>query len=366
MYATMIACAFASCSKDDVIDNGTDPVAKGDASLNFKIEAKQTKATADEEKTISELKVFVFDKVSTDATRKVIASAYTDSYNSAEGVTISSLPTGAAVYCEAIANMGNVTFSELSANAITVTASAGLNGSKLPMAGEATTDVLVAGANNEVTIPMYRKVARVELTAVKLGMGNQDAYTSGKASFQFQGSYIGNAANTATLAGAASQVETWFSGVSLTGNTLVDYLKSEPVTPLATAEQNFTSATSTEIYQDVAIETAVYYVLPNPVSDNSTTLILKGAFGIENGVKKADGSTVTVAATPGYYKIKVGEDGLPAGTTAMGVVANKSYKIIAIVAGEGDGTTDGGKKATLLVKTTVQNWDELTQTSVVK
>ena len=62
MYATMIACAFASCSKDDVIP-GTDPVAEGDASLEIKIESPAlTKATVFEGKTdatISSLKVYV-------------------------------------------------------------------------------------------------------------------------------------------------------------------------------------------------------------------------------------------------------------------------------------------------------------------
>ena len=39
MYATMIACAFASCSKDDVIDNGPDPVAKGDSAFTIVVNA---------------------------------------------------------------------------------------------------------------------------------------------------------------------------------------------------------------------------------------------------------------------------------------------------------------------------------------
>lgn len=64
MYATMIACAFASCSKDDVIP-GTDPVAEGDASLEIKIESPAlTKATVVEgetDATISSLKVYVFN-----------------------------------------------------------------------------------------------------------------------------------------------------------------------------------------------------------------------------------------------------------------------------------------------------------------
>ena len=42
MYATMIACAFASCSNDDVIENGPD--AKGDASLTIDLGVKSTKA----------------------------------------------------------------------------------------------------------------------------------------------------------------------------------------------------------------------------------------------------------------------------------------------------------------------------------
>lgn len=38
----MIACAFASCSNDDVIENGPD--AKGDASLTIDLGVKSTKA----------------------------------------------------------------------------------------------------------------------------------------------------------------------------------------------------------------------------------------------------------------------------------------------------------------------------------
>lgn len=59
MYATMIACAFASCSNDDVPtpDNGN-PDAQGGTSLTVKFDkAADTKAAGD----ITSLSMLVFD-----------------------------------------------------------------------------------------------------------------------------------------------------------------------------------------------------------------------------------------------------------------------------------------------------------------
>gem|GEM_PF-293928 len=63
MYATMIACAFASCSKDDEVINGGE-TAKGTASLDVKYSVPQTKSigTADDEDAVSDVVVYVFQE----------------------------------------------------------------------------------------------------------------------------------------------------------------------------------------------------------------------------------------------------------------------------------------------------------------
>lgn len=62
MYATMIACAFASCSNDDVIENGPD--AKGDASLTIDLGVKSTKAdiAAGTETAVNDINIFLLEQ----------------------------------------------------------------------------------------------------------------------------------------------------------------------------------------------------------------------------------------------------------------------------------------------------------------
>ena len=63
LYATMVACAFASCSNDDDIINGGDDL-QGDATLSLKIALPETKAIGTgADNVMNPLTVYVFNGV---------------------------------------------------------------------------------------------------------------------------------------------------------------------------------------------------------------------------------------------------------------------------------------------------------------
>lgn len=111
-------------------------------------------------------------------------------------------------------------------------------------------------------------------------------------------------------------------------------------------------------------ESVVFYVLPNPEASN-TTLTLKGTMQLINATT-ASQSNINNTVT-GYYNITVGE-GATADTgftyDGTGVHANDYFKIQAIVVGTGSGL--GGDKPKLIVKTTVNAWNAISQVTPVK
>lgn len=391
MYATMIACAFASCSKDDVIENGPD-AAQGVADLTIGASVKETKApTASEiqsaaEKTIKTLQVYVYNETGS----TLLGSGYTANYDAATGITISNIPVGGKVLCKAVANMGAVTEAELLSKVIEITTTAGLAANNLPMAGEGTSiSALVsssaanAATVNTVTIEMERKIARIDLVDVCIGMGNQTVLKSGTASFLFEGTFLKNAANKAKLGGAAFTTEegavSYFAGIAgITSNTEATYYNLTAKAGQNAGSQLFTQATTATDLVDVPSlvgtgdgdgADASFYVLTNGAA-TPTTLVLKGKFGITNGVD-ASGNSTTYAPVTGYYNIPVGivadNNTFTGGSSATnGIVANKLYRITAIVAGPGDGTPTGDKKAFIKILTEVKDWDVVNQSSVIK
>lgn len=389
MYATMIACAFASCSKDDVIENGPDAV-QGVADLTIGASVKETKApTASEiqseaEKTITTLQVYVYNE----AGSTLLGSGYTANYNAATGITISNIPVGGKVLCKAVANMGTVTEAELSSKVIQITTTAGLAADNLPMAGEGVSTSALVSSNaanaatvNTVTIEMERKIARIDLVDVCIGMGNQTDLESGTASFLFEGTFLKNAANKAKLGGAAFAQEegavSYFAGIAgITSNTEATYYNLTAKAGQNAGSQLFTQVTTATDLVDVPSlvgtgdgADASFYVLTNGAV-TPTTLVLKGKFGITNGVD-ASGNSTTYAPVTGYYNIPVGivadNNTFTGGSSATnGIVANKLYRITAIVAGPGDGTPTGDKKAFIKILTEVKDWDVVNQSSVIK
>lgn len=82
MYATMIACAFSSCSKDEIVDPGVGPDAEANASLEVRIANAETKAlpngTLAQEDAIRSLQLLVFNGTSDDAVLEAIGTVNGD------------------------------------------------------------------------------------------------------------------------------------------------------------------------------------------------------------------------------------------------------------------------------------------------
>ena len=392
MYATMIACAFASCSKDDVVGSDGPEVGEGNASLTIVVNSKQagTKAvkptgttdnTITGEDAIKNLTLVVFNSAG-----QFLASA--DATNASTGeVTVAGINPQAVQFMVFanmdIANLSTLTATTIFSQPISI-ADGYFNVSEngLPMTSSLVSATLVSGDNyygydaddvpsgaNSISegspLGLVRNVARVDLQAVKLSMADSD-YESGSATFQFTGVYVKNAATKALLNNVASDAS------YVTGTTdAYTYYYDAPASALATTTQTFTSATTRENAENVAALNAYYYVLVNTQgtvensfveNDNATKLVVAGNFGLTNGVHKTTGQTVSLQPQAGLYPVTVGVDGMPSAVDAV-LKSNKIYKITLLVAGPGK--LDGGR-ATFYVQTEVVDWSEVSQVAPVK
>ena len=162
MYATMIACAFASCSNDDVIENGPD--AKGDASLTIDLGVKSTKAdiAAGTETAVNDINIFLLEQ----ETGTVINRVYlTSEIKSEYTYTFDNLEVGQQLYCVGFANFGEEMTTVPTNKVINVTAN--IEGTNLPMHG-LSTDVTIAAGENNTKLTLVRDLARVELVGLTL------------------------------------------------------------------------------------------------------------------------------------------------------------------------------------------------------
>ena len=133
MCATMIACAFASCSNDDVIGNGPD--AKGDASLTIDLGVKSTKAViaAETETAVNDINIFLLEQ----ETNTVINRVYlTSGIKSEYTYTFDDLEVGQKLYCVGFANFGKE-MTTVPANEV-ISVSDNIGGTNLPMHGLST------------------------------------------------------------------------------------------------------------------------------------------------------------------------------------------------------------------------------------
>lgn len=383
MFATMIACAFASCSEDDaVIDNGPDPVTKGDANFTIVVNSQNmgTKAVKPEgsgetlkgETDIKNLTLVVFN-----STGDFLASATgnTDGKVSIEGLAPQT------IQFMVFANMSIAEINKLNSSTIySQPLALGANGFNvtdgLPMSSNLVKDVALVSGNNyygydedEMTNPaengkhsvgtplsLFRNVARVDLEAVKLSMADSE-YESGEASFQYTGAYIENAANKALTNGGIASDAGFVTGSAKDYKFYANFVE----TPAIATPQTFTKDTERKDAVDVSSEKAYYYVLTNTQEGANVTptkLVVRGNFSLTGAQKAGDDKTYTLASQEGFYPITVGVDGLT--SAEKGLVRNKIYKITLLVAGPGR-TSDGSGKATFFVKCTVANWDKVDQ-----
>lgn len=389
MYATMIACAFASCSKDDVIENGTDPV-KGDASLTVTASAASTKAVVatenQPETTINDLTIFLVNDQDV-----VVGKQYLDNATTLTA-TFDGLAIGQKLHCVGFANFGKEITEAEATNAIILNTAANLGATNLPMHG-VSNEVTISSNNatNVATLTLIRDLARVELTKLSLSMSStyQDKYKGGEFSLKFKQASINSAAESVSFTSGLTKTRstTYTAAQAFIGGLGTDWAwkkgeGEEAVNVKNTAEKaafttyltNGTGSESVAEYVintttglvDAGLPTLVYYVLPNAnVAVQPTVLTLKGQFTVANG--ETENQTNINKNVESFYNIEIGNTGEISGgnyTKGSGIVANKSYKIQVIVSGEGGDVA--GSKPVLTVNTVVADWDEVTQVAPAK
>lgn len=402
MFATMIACAFASCSEDDaIIDNGPDPV-NGSASLVINVNTDATKAFGTGDATVKELSVFLY-KVTTSSTG-VVDTTLAGQQHAGAGYTngqiiFENLTAGDKYMCVGFANLGEVTTAQAAGTAPLGLSTNPINAAdSIPMHGVSPLTTILATGNTVTTIDLTRDLAKVELTTVTLNMNylNSDGtrygnYTAGEAKFKFLSASINSSAKAVNYTYAANNITTftdptafvggltgWSWAISTnpaktldnTGGT-VGYLinggaesvvASQTIgTPASDATEQVKAAYAAKT---VAKPTVVFYVLPNTTADK-TTLTLKGQMQLINAATATQSNINNTV--DGYYNIEIGK-----GATAdegfsyagSGVHANDYFKIQAIVVGTGSGLA--GDQPKLIVKTRVVAWNAISQTTPVK
>lgn len=388
MYATMIACAFASCSKDDVVGPDGPDTAKGDASLTIGVSAlKSTKALIADGETIGEgiesedniksLTLVVFNS----------NGAYLASASSANSstVTVSGLNPQTIKFM-VLANMDIATTTlqgltsttimnqavVLPATGFTKDSEQGLPMSSALVEKDGQNDIVLVSGNNYYgyaagqanaakemstgdALDLVRNVSRVDLMGVNLHMKMSD-YSSGKASFKFTDVKIKNAAKNAIIGGASSANTEFVTG----GADATYYIQSDAT--LAAKEQ--TDFTSSAV--PVEAPNAYFYVLANGQT-TPTQLVVGGNFTLTDGVNKETGVTESFSGA-GLYPITIGITNTGADNTGSalttGLVNNNIYRITLYVAGPGE--SEGGKKAKFFVNTEVKEWDTVDQGAIIK
>lgn len=380
MYATMIACAFASCSNDDVIENGPD--AKGDASLTIGLGVKSTKADikADTETAVNDINIFLLEQ----ETNKVISRVYlTSEIKSEYTYTFDNLEVNQKLYCVGFANFGEEMTSVPTNKVINVANNIG--GTNLPMHG-LSGDVTIKTGDNETTLTLVRDLARVELVDLTLDMSQQgegdDVFTAGTFKFDFISASVNKApkSSTVTFAKRGTNGERYYTvGTEFVGgladwvwNSLTNDEESDKYKKADTSESfaEYVINETNSAQRVTKPESIVFYVLPNEAvknnetysNENPTAFTLNGKMVVENAQR--NGQTINNTYNS-FYNIEIGKDGEVEGQEpGAGILPNKSYKISLAVAGIGGGA--GGLRPVLKVKTVVKDWDEVTQVAPVK
>ena len=405
LYATMIACAFASCSKDEVIPTpGTEPEAEGDATLSLQVFGSvDTKSnpfgTAVTDSTINTLTAYVFRSSDGSTTNYVFEksqAATNASDKKVEKIPVTAGMKKVIVLANATATLtaGTSTLENLCAQTLTYS-TAEVNGLSMNSAvytlyvkageenclgyttkptGAIDATVSAESATAVATSPiyLYRNVAKVMLSEVKMKTGSEAKYPN--ASLKIDSVYILHARKYSNLAannsisgqgwGATAvkvdDVANYLNGVSgglyqkwatlMNGKAAVKkYFETATnnydvtaVTSLGEAVSNFT-ATKTSSVSKVDS----FYVYENPAvqGGDTTLLVVVGKF-------YPDGNTNATNVDYSYYTVGIGTDGLgsiakPAGTLVSrdiaGVLRNLEYRISLTVNGPGYETPFGPK-----------------------
>lgn len=402
MYATMIACAFASCSKDDeVIDNGG---ATAGTSLDVKIAVPQTKSLGGEsgasDAAITDIVVYVFenDKIqvisdgavgssTTDASRKIsnltagtkkvlVLANCTDklSPKPAVGTTLSQLEA-------ATSSINNEVNGKLSMNSqvyeVTLTSNVTnyLGYASVPTTGSANLNTQVSSMG-ENPVYLYRNVAKITLNSVTLSNENASRYPNATLAitkvFILHGATKANIAGDGTAWNNNANTTSWTNGIDKTAydafvTTAEKYVASSKLIKKYTASGIAADAWSNYVLAPVAPKTSLYtldytnkkntgttsvdqfYAFENHSIDTQTLLVVEGTFTY--------GPAGKTVSTTRYYTVGIGIDNLQNqgnykdGTytlntltrTDVGVLRNIQYMVDLTVSGPGYETPFGPK-----------------------
>lgn len=373
LYATMVACAFASCSKDEVTDPEVGP-AKGEANLSIAIDLAGVSTKAGEadknamegETTINDIQVAVFNG----STLLATGLSGADKKNQA---TFTGLPVGVDLTCIVLANMPVGTITGLTPAVLTKTLTIPgdkFESGKLPMYALTESFKLEVGENEKV-VSVVRNVARIQVSAIKLDMANskvESGYKSGTAQFDLKSISVNDAAATGMVTGAANAATKYVYGLANYVKDAVSYpyYLSTSLTQ-SVSQSNFTAETEAASMTGIVTEgkpVYYYYVFANAKGEaNPTILTVAGDFQL--AAVANDGTKVQLEKTLCYYPVRIGYDGVTPPPNQE-VINNKVYDIKLTIIGAGYTKPNPGpdpenpdpdaKKADFTVIATAADW----------
>lgn len=376
MYATMIACAFASCSNDDVIP-GTDPIAaEGELVISLETKDAKTKTQSSEELTIKNLTVYVYEVGGTNVNptytyageTKGVDVVATNAEGTATALTVKGLEINKTYICFGYANMDAPTTAPVYGKEMLVEIpEAGFKADFLPMTGKSN-QVTLSTSSNTATIELIRAVSRVDVVGLHLDVdADGTSFLADKASFEMTGLSINGVTTQVNTDGSYAATPTYWGGLAkdiwgnvVGGKTFFNKTSFSPVAELVNDTKGSTSPAVIYTCSEQA-PAASFYILPNPAVSASedltlTTLVLSGKFGYTKG-----NTVVAPAATE--YPVEIAKSGL--GNDATGEIEqNKLYRIDLTIAGPGKGL--GGDGTDLIIKATVVDYSPISQVVVVE
>mgnify|MGYP002754936579 CR=1 FL=1 len=392
MYATMIACAFASCSNDDEIPNpGTDPVAGGDAVLAIRVAGlNQTKsasfADGKTDASIQSLHVYVFNAAgaletvgeatsTTLATNEILQTSVTAgakkviviaNHSKENPATVDALCSTSLTYG---ANEYNGNLS-MNSQVYDLTIQAGktncLGYADADITGDRVQAVTTTGGTTVTTspVPLYRNVAKVKVASIAMKTGWEMKYPN--ATFELDSVFILHARNTSTLATVTPWGATATDG-SLNGipnerytDWVAKMLGKDKIKNYMTGGYSLYTAgvlgdakNGTAASNSSLAKVDSFYVYENavkamPVAADTTLLVVSGKF-LPEGESTANKDAIETS----YYTVAVGIDGNPSVTPLnstsgrtefKGVLRNMEYQISLTIAGPGYETPFGPKQ----------------------
>jgi len=366
----MIACAFASCSKDDEVINGGETAGNGKLTLNVTMSDPSSKAASDDANAIEGENLMNTIKVGIFNGNTLVASATKTSATKTQDFSFTGLPVG-TLSAIALINVDNdftgtnpVTPSTVTGGSISVSAAGGFSTSNLPMYGELSNISIAANGTATGKILAYRSVARVQVTEISVDMLNskfvQKDYSAGIAQFSLSSLTLTNVAPTASLTGSANATA---ASTFINAENYYDRVVSdEGKTVSQIFGPDHESKASMSGLGEIGTPTYYFYVFPNNVSDKATKLTVGGTFSITNGIDK-NGASITLAPTQSYYPVTIGLDGVEGGNAE--IVRNMVYDIHLLIAGAGY-DENGNHKGNFNLTVNVVPWTTTVQTVVVK